>query len=74
MATPPAPSLVAEYESLLGQLMIPSTEIVRAAETALEQNLKDSASALALLQLIVSHPHAQVSCHTQGRQAGLPSS
>jgi len=60
MATPPAPSLVAEYESLLGQLMIPSTEIVRAAETALEQNLKDSASALALLQLIVSHPHAQI--------------
>jgi hypothetical protein len=42
-------------------MMIPNTEVVRAAGAELESRLKTSASAIALLQLIISHPQVQVS-------------
>ncbi len=60
MAASVTPSLIAEYEHLLGQMMIPNTEVVRAAGAELENRLKTSAAAIALLQLIINHPQIQV--------------
>lgn len=60
MAASVTPSLIAEYEHLLGQMMIPNTEVVRAAGAELENRLKTSAAAIALLQLIINHPQIQI--------------
>lgn len=54
------PALLAEYEGLMRHLMVPNTDVVRAAGAELESRLKTGTSALVLLQLIINHPQEEV--------------